>query len=73
LKEQILIIEPDTIELRKIREIFSKEGFNIMTATDFQTAKDIIGKVKIKYIVSESSVFNKFEINQSKNNPEEGK
>jgi len=72
LKEQILIIEADTIELRKIREIFSKEGFNIMTATDFQTAKDIIGKVKIKYIVSESSVFNKFEINQSKNTPEEG-
>jgi len=71
LKEQILINESNTVELRKIREIFSKEGFNIMTATDIVTAKDIIEKIPIKYIVSEASIYNQFDLNQSKNNPEE--
>lgn len=72
LKEQILIIESDTVELRKLREIFSKEGFNIMTATDFETAKDIIDKINVKYIISESSIFNYLKSNNS-NNPLEGK
>lgn len=42
-----------------------------MTATDIVTAKDIIEKIPIKYIVSEASIYNQFDLNQSKNNPEE--
>ncbi|GAB4139475.1 MAG: hypothetical protein Fur0015_10340 [Ignavibacteriales bacterium] len=43
-----------------------------MTATDFETAKDIIDKINVKYIISESSIFNYLKSNNS-NNPLEGK
>jgi len=70
LKEHILIIEPNTIELRKLREVFSQEGFNIMTATDIQTAKDIIEKINIKYVISDISTFNELKLSVSnKKNP----
>lgn len=70
MKEHILIIEPNTIELRKLREVFSQEGFNIMTATDIQTAKDIIEKINIKYVISDISTFNELKLSVSnKKNP----
>lgn len=36
-----------------------------MTATDIPTAKDLIEKINIKYVISESSVFNKIQTNKS--------
>ena len=47
---RILIIDDDTQELRKLREILTREGYDIMTATDKETAKQISQKVPIGFI-----------------------
>lgn len=67
LKEHILIIDSNTQELRKMRELLYKEGFNIMTASDLKTANDLIEKIEIKYVISESSVFSKIQSLNKKN------
>lgn len=70
MKEHILIIDSNTIELRRLREIFSKEGFNIMTATDISTAIDLITKIDVKYVISEASFLNEIKNSeQKKTNP----
>jgi PleD family two-component response regulator len=51
MNEQILIIDSDTIKLRKMRELLSKEGFNIITVTDRESALSICNKIKIEYIM----------------------
>lgn len=71
MKEHILIIESNTVELRKLREIFSREGFNVMTSTDLETAKDIIEKINVRYVVSEISIFNYFQTKKINKNLEE--
>lgn len=41
-----------------------------MTATDIQTAKDIIEKINIKYVISDISTFNELKLSVSnKKNP----
>ena len=52
MNEQILIIESNTIKLRKLREILSKEGFNIITVTDRNSALNICSKIKIEYVIA---------------------
>lgn len=70
MKEHILIIDSNTIELRKLREILTREGFNIMTATDMATARDLITKIDIKYLISESSFLNEIKNSElKKTNP----
>lgn len=53
MSEQILIIDNNTTSLRKLREVLSKEGFGIITVTDKTSAKNILMKMKINYIVGE--------------------
>lgn len=50
--EHVLIIESNTNKLRKLREILSKEGFNIMTVTDRDSALSICSKLKVEYIIA---------------------
>jgi PleD family two-component response regulator len=52
MNELVLIIESNTAKLRKLRETLSKEGFNIMTVTDRESALSICGKVKIEYVIA---------------------
>lgn len=51
MSEQILIIDSNTKTLRKLRELLSREGFNIMTVTDRDSALNICKKIKIEYII----------------------
>lgn len=53
---QILIINSDTEELRRLREILSREGFSIMTALDRETAREIVRKVPITLVLCEVSL-----------------
>lgn len=46
-----LIIDNNTNELRKLRELLVKEGYSILTATSRSTARDLIGKIKIRYLL----------------------
>ena len=55
MHKHILIIDDDTQELRKLREILTREGYNIMTATDRETALQISRKVPIGLILGKTS------------------
>lgn len=54
MSENILIIDTNTAELRKLREVFTREGYNVMTATDRHTAQQICKQIPIKFIVGET-------------------
>ncbi|MCF8241800.1 MAG: response regulator [Melioribacteraceae bacterium] len=67
MKKTILVIEPDKKELRNLREILSKEGYSIMTATDIETAVNICRSIEVDYILSETANINlKIQNNTSK-------
>ncbi len=51
----ILIIDSETAELRKLRELLTREGYNIMTATEKETARQISQKVPIRFILARAS------------------
>ena len=55
MAEQILIIESDTKKLRRLREILSREGFNLITVTDKDSALNICRKLNIDYILGNTS------------------
>lgn len=70
MNAQILIIDNDTKELRRLRKILSSEGYNIMTATDYETAVSICNKIDITYILAERKTL-KILNNDSTNNKEQ--
>jgi DNA-binding response OmpR family regulator len=51
MHEIILVVDPDTARLRKLREVLSREGFSIMTATDRETARQICRKIPVQLIL----------------------
>ncbi|MCB0305914.1 MAG: hypothetical protein KDI38_19280 [Calditrichaeota bacterium] len=53
---QILIINSDTEELRRLRELLSREGFSIMTAADRETAREIIRKIPVTLVLCEAAL-----------------
>ena len=55
MENYLLIIDPDTQELRKLREILTREGYNIMTATDAETAKQICERVPVHLVLARAS------------------
>ena len=57
MNDHILIIDNDKSELRKLRKLFSSEGYSIMTASDIETAKSICDSLPIKYIIGEKEFF----------------
>jgi PleD family two-component response regulator len=52
MNDHILIIESNTTKLRKLREILSKEGFNIITVTEKESALNICSKIQIEYVIA---------------------
>jgi PleD family two-component response regulator len=57
MSEFVLIIESDTAELRKLREILTREGYNIMTAADEETALKICRQVPVTMILCETALW----------------
>lgn len=51
MNELILVIDPDTMQLRKLREILSREGFSIMTASDRATALQICERIPVQFVL----------------------
>ncbi len=56
MQENILIIDHNTVELRKLREMLTREGYGVMTATDSHTAKQICEQIPVKFILGESEI-----------------
>ena len=55
VEKHILVIDSDTKELHRLREVLTKEGFSIMTATDKETAKEICQRIPISFVLAETS------------------
>ncbi len=55
MEKFLLIIDPETQELRRLREILTREGYNIMTATDKETAKQICERVPVHLVLAHAS------------------
>ncbi len=53
----ILIIDSNTIELRRLREILTREGYSVMTATDAAMARQICERIPVKFILAEAQSF----------------
>lgn len=58
MSKRILIIEPSTVELRRLREILSREGFEVVTAVDVETAKIICREMPIYFVLADANIFN---------------
>lgn len=58
LKKQILVIDDETTELKKLREVLSKSGYGIITATDVEMGKQLSAKVHFDYILKKSDLPN---------------
>jgi len=56
MQKQILIVDENKEELRKLRKILSREGYNIMTAMDKETAIEICNNLDIAFILSSISI-----------------
>jgi len=56
MNKQILILEENRDELRKLRKLLSSEGYNIMTAMDKETAIEICKNLDIAFILSSTSI-----------------
>ena len=56
MHKRILIIEPSTIELRKLREILSREGFEVITAIDLNTARIICREMPVFLVLGDANV-----------------
>ena len=67
MNDLVLIIESNTTKLRKLREILSREGFNIMTVTDRDSALNICSKIKIEYVLANPADIGLSEIEQTNN------
>lgn len=55
MNDQILVLDDDTKELRKLREVLTREGFNIITATDKETALRLSKHIKFSFILGKAS------------------
>lgn len=67
MNDLVLIIESNTAKLRKLREILSREGFNIMTVTDRESALNICSKIKIEYVLANPAEIGLSDIEQTNN------
>ena len=54
MQELILVVDPDTVRLRKLRELLSREGFGIMTASDRETAMQICHRIPVQLVLGET-------------------
>lgn len=56
MTDHILIIDNDLQELRRLREILAREGYNIMTASDDKTAQEICARLPVKLVIAEAKL-----------------
>lgn len=55
MQDTIIIIDRNTAELRKLREMLTREGYSVMTAVDGETARQICRQIPIRFVLGEVS------------------
>ena len=56
MKNQILVLDEDMQELRKLREVLTREGFNIITAADKETAVRLSRHIKFGFVLGKAAI-----------------
>lgn len=51
MKKKILILNHDIDELSAMRQIFAKEGYEVITASNWETASKLILNIDIDYMI----------------------
>lgn len=54
----ILILTDETRELKKLREVLSQEGYDIMTAANIEIAEQICEKIPVDLVLAKKSMIN---------------
>lgn len=74
MNKSILVVEPNTLLLKKLREILSRGGFDVITVTNIEMAVNICNKINIEYILAKpellsiNNISHKEEKDVNKNN-----
>lgn len=63
----VLIIDSDTGELRRLREILTREGYNVMTASDWETARQLSEKIDIELVLCQTALMGSLRAGDSGN------
>lgn len=70
MNKSVLVIESNTLLLKKLREILSKEGFEVITVTNFELAVYLCNKINFEYILAKPELLgiinNKLQIKEGK-------
>ncbi len=67
MKNQILVFDDNTKNLRSLREILTREGYNIITATDKESAFELMKHISFDYVIARSSILGVAENDNSNN------
>lgn len=69
MDKRILVVESNTLLLKKLRELLSREGYDVITVNNKESALNICEKVKIDYILASTEIFEIYTlINKEKKN-----
>lgn len=58
MTQRILMIHRRTDELRRLREVLVREGFGVITASDWETAQKICRGIRIDLLLCETRLVN---------------
>ncbi len=59
MEQKIIVVDDNTVSLRKLREILTKEGYSVMTAMNQKTADEICTQIKVDYMLIKVSMNHK--------------
>jgi PleD family two-component response regulator len=54
--ELVLVVDSDAMKLRKLREVLTRAGFSIMTATDKDTALQICARIPVQFVLGDTTI-----------------
>lgn len=65
----ILVLSDETQKLKKLREILSHEGFDLMTAANIEIAEQICEKIPVDMVLAKRTMINFKTNKQNKKSP----
>lgn len=56
MEKQILVIDNNSVELYKLRSILVKQGYNVLTAMDSQTAGELCANIHVDFVLAHTTI-----------------
>ena len=57
MEQKIIVVDDNSVALRKLREILTREGYSVMTAMNQKTADDICNQINVDYMLIKVSMY----------------